>query len=197
MTTIDELRAKVRKDLHDEDSGSYRWSDAELDRHLLHAVRDFSLAAPAQQKTALQATDAGREVDISGLTDLVKVYNVEFPTDGYPRSFVEYQVWNATIFLYIDEEPAAGEDLNVYWGKVHTLDASGSTIPAQYEEVVAVGASAYAALEWASYATNRVNIGGTWTWRNYLQWGQARLAEFQRSLKEIDRKMRVRQVRAR
>jgi len=61
---------------------------------------------------------------------------------------------------------------------------------------VATGAAAYAALEWASFATNRVNVGGQDVWRDYLTWGQERLAEFERALAGHGRRnaVRVRQL---
>ena len=60
------MRARVRNDLHDEDSANYRWTDGELDRHIQRAVRDFSLAYPLEAKTALAATPGSRDISISG-----------------------------------------------------------------------------------------------------------------------------------
>ena len=31
---LSEMRTIVRRDLHDEDAGNYRWTDDELDRHI-------------------------------------------------------------------------------------------------------------------------------------------------------------------
>ena len=58
--------------------------------------------------------------------------------------------------------------------------------------MIAGGAAAYAALEWAGFSTNRVNVGGRDVWREYLVWGQERLAEFQRSLARYGRRNAVR-----
>jgi len=62
--------------------------------------------------------------------------------------------------------------------------------------VIAAGAAGYAALEWASFSTNRVNVGGRDVWREYLVWGQERLAEFQRALARYGRRnaLRVRRL---
>jgi hypothetical protein len=65
-------------------------------------------------------------------------------------------------------------------------------VPARYEDVVAGGAAGYAAVEWSSFSTNRINSGGTDTWRAYLSWGQERLAEFQRALARHGRRSAVR-----
>jgi hypothetical protein len=80
----------------------------------------------------------------------------------------------------------------VYYTKLHLVDGSGSTVPPQFEDVIAGGAAGYAAVEWASFATNRVNVGGRDVWREYLAWGQERLAAFQRALARHGRQNAVR-----
>jgi hypothetical protein len=88
--------------------------------------------------------------------------------------------------------PGEGEEVCIYYGMLHTLDADDSTIPTAVEDVVAIGAAGYAAMEWASFATNRINVGGEQTWRNYLIWGQDRLSAFMRALAKHSRKNTVR-----
>lgn len=46
MTTIATIRARIRQDLHDEDSSAYRWIDAVLDRHIGRSTNEYSLHAP-------------------------------------------------------------------------------------------------------------------------------------------------------
>ena len=48
-----DMRLLVRRDLHDEDVNNYRWTDDELNRHIAHALKDFSRAIPLQQKATL------------------------------------------------------------------------------------------------------------------------------------------------
>lgn len=110
----------------------------------------------------------------------------------YPASYVRYSVWLNTLTMLIDGAPSAADDVVVYYTKLHTLDGSSSTIPARFEDVVASGAAGYAAVEWSSFATNRVNVGGQDVWREYLAWGQERLADFQRALARHGRRNAVR-----
>jgi hypothetical protein len=186
------MRDRLRIDLHDQDSANYRWTDGELDRHIQRAVREFSLAVPLEAKMTLAATPGSRDVSISSLTDLVAVEAVEYPTGTYPPSYVRYSVWLSTLTMLIDAAPSAADNVAVYYTKLHTIDASSSTVPAQFEEVVAAGAAGYAAVEWASFATNRVNAGGQDVWRDYLAWGQERLAEFQSEVAKYGRRNAVR-----
>lgn len=187
---LSEMRTRVRKDLHDEDS--QRWTDSELDRHISHALRELSLAVPLEAKATLTTTAGSRELSLSSLSNLVGVEAVEYPVGNYPPSYVRFSIWAGTLTLLVDKVPGAGESVNIYYGKLHTLDASTSTLPPPLEDLLAMGAAAYAANEWASYATNRVNLGGDDTWRNYLIWGQDRLAAFARGLAQQARKNIVR-----
>ena len=190
---LTQMRGRLRKDLHDEDSANYRWTDGELDRHIQRAVRDFSLSTPLEAKSTLTTTAGSRDLSIAGLTDLVAIEAVEYPVGEYPPSYVRYSVWLTTLTMLIDSAPGtAGESVNVYHTKLHTIDGTSSTVPARFEDVIAAGAAGYAAIEWASFATNRVNVGGQDVWREYLTWGQERLAEFQRALARHGRRNAVR-----
>ncbi|MDO8615530.1 MAG: hypothetical protein Q7T33_07295 [Dehalococcoidia bacterium] len=189
---LTQMRARLRKDLHDEDAANYRWTDGELDRHVQRAVRDLSLALPLEAQAALTTTAGSRDLSIAGLTDLVAIEAVEYPTGKYPPSYVRYSVWLNTLTLLIDGAPAGAESVSVFHTKLHTIDATSSTVPPRFEDVIAAGAAGYAAVEWASFATNRVNVGGQDVWREYLAWGQERLAEFQSALADHGRRNAVR-----
>jgi len=186
------MRARLRKDLHDEDAANYRWTDGDLDRHIERTVRDFSLALPLEATATLSTTAGSRDVSISSLTDLVAIEAVEYPTGQYPPSYVRYSVWLSTLTLLIEGAPAGVEDVKVYHTTLHTIGVSSSTVPARFEDVIAGGAAGYAAVEWSSFATNRVNVGGQDVWRDYLAWGQERLAAFQRELAKHGRRNAVR-----
>jgi len=185
------MRANVRRDLKDDDAASYRWSDDEIDRHIGHAVRDFSEAMPLAARGLVPTIPYCRVIDISALADRVMVEGVEYPLDRFPPSFQRFALWGQALTLLGDELPD-GADCAVYYGVLHTLNASGSTIPAIHEDLVAAGAAGYAAVEWAGYAINRVSVGGTGTPDDFLKWGQARLAHFKAELKRLGRRNQVR-----
>jgi hypothetical protein len=189
---LSEMRTRVRRDLHDEDPGNQRWTDDELDRHIERAVRELSLAIPLEAKATPTTSEGSRDISLASLNDLVAVEAVEYPVDKYPPSYIPFSLWADTLTLLVDATPPGGESVNVYYGKMHTLDATTSTIPPHLEELVATGTAAYAALEWASFATNRINVGGQDVWRHYLTWGQERLAVFSRALAKHSRRNAVR-----
>jgi hypothetical protein len=188
---LSEMRTIVRRDLHDEDAENYRWSDDELDRHIAHAVIDFSEAVPHEQKVTLPTTSGSREIDISTVTERVMVQVVEYPVGRFPPVYQRFALWADTLTLLGSEVPD-GSDTCIYYGKLHTLDADTSTIPSQHEDRVAAGAGGYAAVEWAVYAINRVNVGGTGTPEELRQWGREKLNYFRKELRRLGRKNRVR-----
>ena len=188
---LSDMRTSVRRDLHDESSGSYRWTDNEIDRHINHAVRDFSEAVPYEQKTVKVTTAGSRELNISSIADMVMIEAVEFPADKFPRQYQRFSLWGDILTLLGDEVPD-GSNANIYYGKLHSLGASSSTIPAMYEDLVAAGAAGYAAVEWGIFAVNRVNTSGSLAPEGFLNWGRDRLSYFRQELRRLGRRNQVR-----
>ena len=188
---LNTMRSVVRRDLKDEDAQNYRWSDDELDRHIARAVREYSEALPFPAKATLPTAADSRVIDISPLTDRVMVEAVEYPLGLFPPGYQKFALWGHALTL-LGEETPDGSDCNVYYGVLHTLDADGSTVPTRHEDLIATGAAGYAAVEWASYAINRVSVGGTSTPREFLSWGNERLKQFRSELKRLGRRNQVR-----
>jgi len=185
------MRNMVRRDLKDEDSANYRWNNDELDRHIAHAAKELSEAVPLPTKATLATTSGSREIDISSLIERVMIEAVEYPVGRFPPHYQQFSLWGDILSLFGDEVPD-GSNCYVYYGKLHTLDAQGSTIPTRLDDLIATGAGGYAAVEWAVFATNRVNIGGTITPEAFLKWGQEKLNYFKQELKRLGRKNRAR-----
>ncbi len=188
---LSDMRTLVRRDLRDEDSGNYRWSDSELERHIAHAVKDFSEAVPLEQKATVATTAGSREIDISTLADIVMVEAVEYPVGKFPKRYQRFSLWATTLVLLGAEVPDGGNAC-IYYGKLHTLSAGASTIPSKYEDLIACGATGYAALEWAAYAINQVNVGGTSSQSQFLIYGREKLTQFRGELRRLGRRQRIR-----
>src|SRR4030042_3519184 len=148
---LTDMRAIVRRDLHDEDSNNYRWTDDEINRHIAHAVKEFSEQIPYEQKATKATTSGSRELDISAITDRVMVEAAEYPADKFPKRYQPFSLWGDTLTMLGDEVPD-GTNAYIYYGKLHTLDATGSTIPAQNEDLIAAGGGGYAGVEWGVFS---------------------------------------------
>jgi hypothetical protein len=109
----------------------------------------------------------------------------------FPPCYQRFVAWHDTITLLGSEVPD-GTNCNIYFGKLHTLDAASSTIPARYEDLLVTGACGYAATQLAGYAINQVNTGGTDTPGDWSVWSQAKLEYFRTELKRLGRRNRIR-----
>lgn len=194
-TTLPDVRDRVRKDLHDTDALAYRWSDAQLERHIDRAMSELSAAMP-QELTATLATTAGsRDLSLATLAGLIEVEAAEHPVGLFPPSYIGYSMWAATLTLHSETAPA-GEAAKLYYTARHALDGTGTTLSAFHVDVLVTGAAAYAALEQAVFLTDRVSTGGEGTAEGYGAYGRARLTAFQQLLHHYGRRNRVRARRA-
>ena len=193
---IAEMRIRLRIDLHDEDSSDYRWTDVQLDRHLGRAVRELSGAHPQPDTSTMRTGADGRSVSLASLSDLVRVEAVEFPVGENPPSYVDFRHRGTKLDLVAEEPPGADEPVKVLYGRLHTLDATTSTIPPHLEELVLAGAAGFAAMDLSGHAINSINTGGPDTWRHFLVWGQDKLAYFRQGLADLSRRtsLRVRRL---
>jgi hypothetical protein len=183
------MRDLVRRDLKDEDEDNYRWTDDELDRAIARAVIELSKHVPREMKDEIATVAGSAEVDISTLEDRIAVDRVEFLVGSTPRTFQRFEVYGDTLtFLDITGD---GNDCAVYWGKVHTLSAKTSTVPTRYEDLIALGATAYATLSQSQYSTDMASIGGENVDRDYLYWARGRLMEFERAIKKAGSKLKT------
>jgi hypothetical protein len=89
------------------------------------------------------------------------------------------------------EDEGDGEDARVRWLKKHTLDAQSTTIPAEHEEIIVLGATGYLAMSASAYTVDRASIAGRHATINYKAWGKERLDRYDRKLKAISRANRV------
>ena len=188
---LNDMRTIVRRDLHDEDADNYRWTNDELDRHIAHAVKDYSEAIPYEQKATKTTNSGSREIDITTLSDRIMIEAVEYPIGNFPPRYQRFVLWGNIITILGNEIPD-GSNAYIYYGKLHTLDVSSSTIKPQHEDLIAAGAGGYAAVEMAIYAVNHVNVGGITTAADLLDWGREKLDFCRRELKRLGRKNRVR-----
>jgi len=187
-----EIRTDVRRDLHDEDAAAYRWTDTVLDRHIARAVTEYSVASPHEEKTTLTTTAGSRDLSVASLTALIAIEAVEWPVGEFPPRRVGWSQWQNTITMDVVNAPSGVENVYVYWLGPHTLNGSTSTIPAHHDEIITAGAAGYAALDWASYATNRLNIGSADVWGRYKAFADERLRRFRTELHELGRNNTVR-----
>jgi hypothetical protein len=91
-------------------------------------------------------------VDISGITDLIRVERVEYPVGNIPMNFVPVSVWGDYLIIEATKVDASQESMSdkkhvvVYYNAEHTAptDSAAGTFPPFLDNTVILAASAYA-----------------------------------------------------
>lgn len=183
MTSLSSLRILVRRDLKDEDSANYRWTDNEVDRAIDKALADYSLYCPLQVRNTLVTVDADNTLDISTLTDRIDVIKVEHPIDDQPYPSHRFSVW-IDLLTFLDGYYGDGTNCYVYWLKRHTLSTT-STIPTPHEHIIALGAAAYAISSQSQYQVDKANTGGPQVDSDYSSWSRDMFTRFYKELESV------------
>jgi hypothetical protein len=185
---LTEMRARVREDLQDTDSQNYRWTDDEVDGAIDRVVTEYSLPAPIEQQDDVATTDGDTELDISSLSGLLEVKSIEFPIGQSPKYYQRTEYWAGHLYM---EDEGDGEDARVRWLKKHTLSVSSTTIPAEHEEIIVLGATGYLAMSASVATVDRAFIAGRYGTVSYKAWGQERLDRYDKKLKAVSRTSKV------
>jgi len=185
---LTEMRARIREDLQDTDSENYRWTDDEVDGAIDRVVLEYSLHAPIEQQDDIATTDGDTELDISSLSGLLGVKSAEFPIGQTPKYLQRIEYWAGHLYM---EDEGDGNDARIGWLKRHTLTAESTTIPAEHEEIIVLGATGYLAMSASAYTVDRASIAGRYATINFKAWGKERLDRYDKKLKAVSRSSKV------
>ena len=194
MSSLATIRAAVRIDMQDEDTTNERWSDDTLDRHIERAVLEYSHANPLEKQSTLQTASNCRDVAVSSLSSPIRIVAAAYPTGEYPPAYVTFSLWGDTLTLDLTGAPSGTPDVAIYWHAVHTINGTVSFADS-HDDIIAGGAAGYAALEWASFSSNRLNVGGDDVWGRYMEFANVRLASFREQLNLLPQANRARTSR--
>ena len=190
VTLLAAMTTNLRTDLKDLDPTNQLWSDAELQRHLQHAVNDYQRALPRLLQLTFPVIP-----DSTGYTAWQVIANplpsnylytlrVEYPINNDPRTFIPFREDppnQGGLYFDVGDPPTAGDQMKCWYAGTHQLDNGISTIPTEHEEVIALGALAYAALAASRYSQNRLNAS-QWTPRGLQAFAIERLTAYQSQL---------------
>jgi hypothetical protein len=186
MTTIVDFRDRVKAALGITASSSERgFGDAHLDEHVKRAVQEFSIYVAAEASADLAISAGTRTLDVSSLTRLLRVAAVETPVGQWPRAFVDFSQWGATLTLDI-APPAVNTTARVYYEQRHLVDESGSTVAPEHEHVIVEGATAFALLARAAGAAQTLETATAQPLTyQHLRIAQSRLAHWRAQVRRL------------
>ena len=193
MSTLAELRDLVEADL--DDAGNAVWTTDEIDRGIQKALREYSQVRPQQVIGTITVAAASREVSITTLTGLTRIVRVWHPYTAAspedPPEWRRWELWLTTLYILDGDTPAISDVVRVYYNKPQEIEdlesAVATTVPAEDEETVIVGAGAYAATEKARGSVGEAGVS-TDTPQHWLKWAEAQTAAFKHQLESIRRR---------
>ena len=193
MSDLAALRDLVELDL--DDSGNAIWSTDDIDRAIKRALVEYSHVRPQQAVGTITLSADSREVSLSTLTGLIRVVRAWYPytsTDPEdPPSWVRWELWGSTLYIASGDVPADTLKVRVYYHKLHIIkDLEGgasTTIPIEDEEIVVLGAGAYAAYQEGRSAVAAAGVS-TETPEHWLRWAVTRMDAFHERLDLLRRR---------
>ena len=195
MSTLAQIIDNVESDL--KDTGGLTWSPAELTRAVRWALHELSWATPRRAAVTCAAVAGQREYSLAaaGVGDLLYVTEVWYPyTPSEPEYPPQSAPWRLldddTLFLDLPAVDGGGS-LRIFYARSHTIEdldgALVTTLSGEQEELVSLGAGAYAALQRAQASIGQVNLAEQAP-RLWREWGERRLGEFRTRLAQLERR---------
>lgn len=164
-TSTPNLRGRLETIL--QDSGNAIWSTDDLDEAIRWALEQLTSYNPFHAIDTVTLGSDGREVDISTLSDILRIEKVWWPytsaTPTYPPNWIKFEVWPGDI-LFIDTptEPATNDVVRIYYTQPHTIkdldSAAATTVPEKVISPLLSGAAQHAAFQRAIELSEQATI---------------------------------------
>jgi hypothetical protein len=150
--TLTTMRDRVEVVL--QDSTNATWSTDDIDEAIRQVLEQYSRRKPQRKIATKNLSSDGREIDISTISNLLRVEQVWCPYDSsdpsHPPNWVHFEVWPGPLLYIIDPtEPSSGDVIRIWYSQEHTLNlldgAEATTFPVDDESFLVHGAAAFAA----------------------------------------------------
>ena len=174
------------------DAANATWSTAELEQHIRDALLSVSRVDPIFTNVDIASVAATREYSLASITGFFQIIEVLYPfnstTPQYPPNRVNWQlVKNETLFIDENDAPSgdAADKIRITYTTPHTIEdldsATVTTLSTEGESLVVLGATAYAAMQYAQSLIGKVTVSG-WTPKQLMDWATMRLEHYHREL---------------
>ena len=166
----------------------YAFDQNDIDEGIRWALGRYNEINPEVVITDVTLSAAGREVDISSITDyddVIRVWwNYDSSAPAYPPDWRDFELWPGNLlFVKSGSEPASADVVRVWYKRLRTISsldsASTTTLPDRDEQIIIAGASGFVAQERVQEQTTR------YVPRKLREWAEARLKEFERALTRL------------
>jgi len=132
---------------------------------------------------SILTTSDSKEIDITNIADLIRVFAVEYRTGKNPKQFRNSTRFADVLTMVINIVPSADETVHLYCHKKHTLTDATSTLRSEHETVLIQGVAARAAMNKGREQLNALNVGGVNVGPRMVAWGREQLGLYRLALK--------------
>jgi hypothetical protein len=191
-TTLTTLRDRVELILAD--SSNAIFSTGDVDEAIRRALHDYSAVNPYRKIGTITLAADGREIATSTLTGIIDVAEVWCPYDSSDPEFPPYRrpfrFWKDIAKLYVigSYEPQSADVVRVFYTALHTLNGldseTSTTLPAEHDSIVALGASGYAAQSRALDISEQISVDRD-TANRLKDWAELQLHRFADALTAV------------
>lgn len=191
-TTLATLRDRVELILAD--NTNLIFSTDDVDEGIRRALHDYSQVNPQHKIDTITLTADGREISTATLTGIADVEDVWCPYDSsdpeYPPYRRPWRFWRDSGLLYVmgSYEPQSADVVRVFYTalqKLKDLDsATATTLPAEHDSIVALGAAGYAAQSRALDVAEQISVDRDTT-KNLREWAELQLRRFGDALHQV------------
>lgn len=191
MSDLTDLLERTAIDLRDIPHTT--WSTDELTGHLRRALHELGLVAPEKAVLTVTPSAGSRELSVVSLGDIVSITDIWYPYDAeepaYPASRPAWR-WLAshTIELLIDEPPNGSLPARIFYERRRTIDGldgdTATTLDDYQEQLLVLGATAFAAEQLALVRTGAVTVAET-TPEQLAAWARQRRQAFESGLARL------------
>jgi len=163
-----------------QDTSNATWGTAELDQYMTAGLAEISQYVPYKDKATVTFASDTKELDISGVSNLIRIRELEYKVDQDPRQLRGFEwIDSETIRVAVEGTPASGESAYVYYDKLHALSGtvSNTLVTHGLEDDYIDLVTARALIDKAPKHYNVVNVGSAKALENLLVTGQRELVD--------------------
>ena len=182
--------SRIQRRLRDASTATFATADIQIS--LLEALSDVAEYVPNLERATVTTLLGTRSLDIGSYSSVLlygqhsmSFEQVEFPVDEDPRRIRNFSVEGSALYMDIDFDPAASENVRLTLRKPHILDGGTSTLSPKLEQIIIPYVAGKIAVDHAVNSIGGISIGGQRTAEQYEAWGQRTVDRAEKDLKRL------------
>jgi hypothetical protein len=190
--TLDQVISRISTALGD--TSTAIWGTAEIGAAVTDGLAEIATYKPRITLATATPSAGTPDLDISGTAFNTLLYGrseesfeaVEFKVDQKPKRFRNFEIHQNTLTMDIEFSPNGTDAARLYCRVSHILGGSGTTsLTPETERLLIDLVAARLAINESISHINAINKGGAQTVNHYITWGERKLSNTLRDLRNL------------